>query len=447
MDFQRKIIYLGNTEVFDKLPASSHPQFKHINYPPEGYVFCEADSLWKEKNLIEYKNAIGINLDEHERLINDILKKRREAFNEEKNSFVNWCVENGVSDKIYQRFITKLDAGEKADSLPLERNAISFLPSYILSLQKSPYVVEIEDVYTLFFPFADNANNTNLDVKNAEFFKLVTYLLCRDECKHIVTHVRSTYDCINNNFANAIAEKTSYIPMGIEKCHPDNYCHSYQKTLGNTIRMLFTSSWHQYGFSVRGGLDVIHAFYMLSRKFKNVELVIKCWLPRDIPKKYLEMVDILRNEGKLHIISNMLTEEQMQCLMKSVDVYLLPSARIHIVSILDSLAHGIPIITSDGWGIEEYIQNGQNGSVVRGRYGNASYVDDNGFLKENYEIMFIGDESYAFSLFQEMERVITDDEYRHRITKNGMNDIETRFSIDNWNSKLKDVMDNCYEGM
>ena len=49
----------------------------------------------------------------------------------------------------------------------------------------------------------------------------------------------------------------------------------------------------------------------------------------------------------------------MGCALRSVDIYLLPSARIHVVSILQAMSYGLAVVASDGWGIEEYIEHGK----------------------------------------------------------------------------------------
>ena len=46
---------------------------------------------------------------------------------------------------------------------------------------------------------------------------------------------------------------------------------------------------------------------------------------------------------------------------------MLPSARIHIVSLLEAMAYGMTLITCNGWGVEEYVQNGYNAIIVAGR--------------------------------------------------------------------------------
>jgi glycosyltransferase involved in cell wall biosynthesis len=81
----------------------------------------------------------------------------------------------------------------------------------------------------------------------------------------------------------------------------------------------------------------------------------------------------------------------MEDLFSRADIYVLPSARLHVVSILQAMAHGLAVVVSDGWGIDEYVDDGRNAVVVPGRYGKCSWMDGNGMLRENYEPLLSAD--------------------------------------------------------
>ena len=44
-----------------------------------------------------------------------------------------------------------------------------------------------------------------------------------------------------------------------------------------------------------------------------------------------------------------------------------------------------------------------------------------------------------------IEELILDEEYRFKVTKNAMKDIQTRFSIKNWNNEVGKVFEECYK--
>ena len=92
--------------------------------------------------------------------------------------------------------------------------------------------------------------------------------------------------------------------------------------------------------------------------------------------------------GWVRVIDRVLSPEEMAELHASSHVFLLPAARIHIVSLLQAMSYGLAVVASDGWGIEEYLDDGRNGLVVKGRYGVSSWADHQaGMLREDYEPM------------------------------------------------------------
>src|SRR5207249_1335446 len=78
--------------------------------------------------------------------------------------------------------------------------------------------------------------------------------------------------------------------------------------------------------------------------------------------------------------------QEMDELMRDSHVFLLPAARIHVVSVLKAMAYGQVLVASDGWGFAEYVEHGRNGLIVPGRLGKTSWADPaSGMLCEDYE--------------------------------------------------------------
>jgi glycosyltransferase involved in cell wall biosynthesis len=78
------------------------------------------------------------------------------------------------------------------------------------------------------------------------------------------------------------------------------------------------------------------------------------------------------------VIDRFLPADELQLLFESSDIYLLPTARLKVVSILQAMAHGLTIVAPDGWGIAEYIDHERNGLIVAGRYGETSWMTSGG---------------------------------------------------------------------
>lgn len=443
---KRRVVSLMNTTPYVRRAMFGHPQFRHLLFPPESYEYVEAENYRKEKGIISYKCALGVELNENELRILDILGKRRRKLEEEKEKFVYFCNINKIPTEVYERYLSLVDLNERGDEIPFAEDSILFSPSYILTLQQSYYVVEIEDIYTLFFPYILNSNNTHIEILNSKIHVLIQYLLERKECACIITHMQSTAECLRKIFGGIVAEKVHHIPMGVLPIQDDKLCASYQTKLGKDIRIFFSCSWHQGNFEIRGGLDVLEAFDIVCQKYENLHLVMKCTLPSVMPNKYREIINKYKNK-KIHIISEKLSDDDMDNLMRHMDIYLLPAARIHVISILGAMAAGIPVITSDGWGINEYIKADENGIIVEGRYGKTSWVDNDGILREDYSVLYRGDEEFAHKLAERIERLIMDDSFRLKITRNAIKDIRENYSIEKYNENLKNVFDKVFNAL
>jgi glycosyltransferase involved in cell wall biosynthesis len=133
----------------------------------------------------------------------------------------------------------------------------------------------------------------------------------------------------------------------------------------------------------------------------------------------------------------------MEALFTSADAYVLPAARLHVVSVLQAMASGLAIIVSDGWGMAEYITHGRNGLIVPGRYGRSSWMDSNGMLRENYQPLFRADPAVTNGLADALSSLIKDVQMRTTLAQTALNDIATRFSLERWNHDLAIAFDSA----
>jgi glycosyltransferase involved in cell wall biosynthesis len=106
------------------------------------------------------------------------------------------------------------------------------------------------------------------------------------------------------------------------------------------------------------------------------------------------------------------------------------------------MSHGLAVVTSDGWGIEEYVNHERNGLIVKGRYGKTSWADDKaGMLREYYQPMHRPDATVINGLVEAVSRIVEDRNLRHRLGQTARRDVETIYSLERWNAGLKKVFD------
>lgn len=417
----KKVLYAGYLPTFNLV--GSHPQFHHLTNPPAGYEFIQSDSMTSVSTP---------------RLVRGIVKLAR-LFGLA-GPMVKLMLSTSRNGANLADIIQLMKARDIRSQLRIPQTAkLVFLPTWPYILNQVPWVVEIEDTTTLFAPFIRNGETRSIDVAKTPFYPVVKALLESDNCRGIICHVKSTAESIPLLFKNEqLRDKVIYIPLGVAL--PDSPTEE-EKQQDEFIDLLFTNSWHQgaTNFYLRGGLDLLEAFSILASKYPNIRLILRTQLPSDLDSRYLTM---LMENWRIKVISQFLPFDEMKKLMSNTDIYVLPAARIHVVSILQAMSHSIPVVVSDGWGIEEYVRHEWNGIIVRGRYGKCSWIDRaNGMLREDYSSLWQPNPMVIDGLVDSLSALIEDKALRKRIGQNGRKDVETKFSIDNWNRGLKEAFD------
>jgi glycosyltransferase involved in cell wall biosynthesis len=323
------------------------------------------------------------------------------------------------------------------------RPRLVFLTSIPFTYGQHPWVIEIEDPTTLFYPFIYNGRTGAVDISKESCLPIIGTMLESDQCRGILTHMRSTADMLRTLFKSpTIHKKIHYCPLGIRL--PQRWQHHEENSDGDCINLLFTNSWHQMigGFALRGGLEVLEAFAILHERHPQLRLTLRSELP-GLDGYYHRLME----SGWVRVIRRFLPVDEMQALLAESHIFLLPAARIHVVSLLQAMAHGLAIVTSDGWGIDEYIQDEHNGLMVRGRYGKVSWLDrEAGMLREDYETMHTPDPVVVDGLVEAISRLVENRDLRKRLGRQARTDVRTKYNLQQWNQGLKTLFDQALAG-
>jgi glycosyltransferase involved in cell wall biosynthesis len=435
--------FLGWLPVFERFGnCGAHPQFGHTDDPPPGYTFVTSgrvasDDAPPPRTLPRRASAAVLALGLSLWVFADTARRHGLW-----RTLVTFCR--------FVRFVLAL-ARKTGRVLPalkfahsrnfrsqvlVPRHAeLAFLTSVPYTYGQNPWVIEIEDPTTLFFPFLRNGHTADADVRRSPYFGAVKALLEADACRGIVTHMRSTAEMLPVLFGSeTIARKVTHAPLGVRlperfQTHDD----------GETVNLLFTNSWHQLrdGFFYRGGLDVLQAFDVLRRRYPQVRLTIRSALP-ELDERHHRILE----SGWVRVIDRFMPAKRMAALRRESHVYLLPAARIHIVSVLQAMSYGQAVVVSDGWGMDEYAVHGRNCLVVKGRYGKVTWADRAaGMLREDYRPMFRPDEAVVEGLVESVSLLIEQRAVRKRLGAAARADAATRFTPGRWNAALKAAFD------
>ena len=428
-----------------------HPQFQHTAKAPAGYRFtCSATSVprpapW-ERGFGRLRDGVGRAWWALGRLLRPIVGAFRTS------AGVGVGARLRVLAAMIRLFVALRRCGAgivpilcflrsrhyQSQLLLARYRGLVFLPSIPHTYGQNPWVVEIEDPTTLFNPFFHNGQTYALRPADSPYFPIVKALLESDPCKGIITHMRSTAALVPTLFGSEnIQKKVFYIPLGVNL--PDRWQRHPNRDADGPINLLFTNSWHQSpgNFRLRGGLEILEAFAILHERYPQLRLTLRTGLPELEPRHHR-----IIEEGWVRVIHRFMSAEELSDLMAESHVYLLPAARVHIVSLLQAMAHGLAVVASDGWGFEEYVDHERNGLIVKGRYGKVSWVDEQaGLVREDYEPLFDPDPEVVQGLVEAVSRLVEEPGLRQRLGRSGRRDVETIYNLERWNAGLKDVFD------
>lgn len=429
-----------------------HPQFKHTANPPPGYRFtCSAPFRKHAPSL--WQRSLGRLLEQVGWIVQKLVLLMRPFFSAIRGA-------SGVTPrdrfKVFAAMFRLLFSLRRSGArlIPALRfvksrhypsqlllaryRGLVFLPSMPYTYGQNPWLIEIEDPTTLFYPLIQNGGTRELRISESPYLPIIKALLESDQCKGIITHMKSTADMVCTLFgSDTIRAKVSYTPLGVKL--PQYWQRHNEGQEAEHLNLLFTNSWHQMpgNFFLRGGLDVLEAFAILHERYPHLRLTLRTHLP-GLEVRYHRIIE----KGWVRVIDRFASAREMEALLAESHIFLLPAARVHIVSLLQAMAHGLAVVTSDGWGFEEYVKHGRNGLVVKGRYGKVSWVDEKeGMLRENYEPMYKPDPKVVRGLVKAVSRLVENPRLRRRLGRAARHDVQTLYNLERWNAGLKEVFD------
>jgi len=98
--------------------------------------------------------------------------------------------------------------------------------------------------------------------------------------------------------------------------------------------------------------------------------------------------------------------------------------------------HGLAVVTSDGWGIGNYVAHRVNGRMLPGLYGLVSWQSANGQLSENYEPMSCDNHELEDSLYATLRELISYDDRRSQLATAGQTFVTRELSIERFNAEF-----------
>jgi glycosyltransferase involved in cell wall biosynthesis len=300
--------------------------------------------------------------------------------------------------------------------------------------RKEPWVVDMEFVTQL------AGYNYNHFMR---FRRLIERVLASEYCKRIICWTEAGKKTVMLNLdCERFADKVEVVPLAVRK---KDFVKDYDNV--RNVKLLFVGSANIPGeFEYKGGKEVLEAFSLLRKKYRNIELVIRSDVPSELKEIYSGKLEGVR------LIEGIVPWSHLEQEFKTADVFLFPTHSTPGLAILDAMSYELPVITTDLWANSEMVEDGQTGFVIDkskkipyyvGNFiPNWSHYPTSKFIK----LIKNTDNAVAAELAEKTSILIEDEALRRRMGKVGRKRIEEGiFSANKRNQKLKKIFDESVE--
>lgn len=344
-----------------------------------------------------------------------------------KKSFTNFLINSKLIKFLYRLLLKgRVNTSriyESVFSADIPANVdLVFSSGRVLDVEK-PWILEILDN-----PYCMTGYDFNLFIRE---LPRLEEKLTRSSCKRIIVVNESSMALMEKYFSKEVLKKTVLLRAGIKGEGIT------KKEIDNTFNILFLGSVaNPDDFYLKGGLESLECFRLLS-KDQDISMTLRCKVPEEVKKEYAH----LRN---LNIIEGELSMEDLEELYRKADILLSPAHHYVLMSSLEAMSHGLPIIALDTWGVRDYLNEKfaiiiKPSTKIKG-YSSKEYptnVRRPDFVRDikNKDTTVIDALIRAISLLKDNPKL------RRRMSLNAQKEIKKKFSLEERNIKLKNIFD------
>lgn len=232
---------------------------------------------------------------------------------------------------------------------------------------RRPFVFHCESFESVLFPFAQRENGNDLE----ELKKHYKSIFLNPLCLGIFSHVPETLHALSMFLADPIIDgKLFPSKIGIS-AEMFSVHEPAQKPPLSRPRFLFINSANQnsVNFFRRGGHLVLRFWKEMVAGGRDGILILRCTRPGDIElHEYGVDVSWVKGEIGRSIVwdQGYSAGHEIQSLMASAHLFLLPSVDLHSVSIMEAMRMGAVPVVSETVGTSVYVTDEENGIVLYG---------------------------------------------------------------------------------
>lgn len=230
---------------------------------------------------------------------------------------------------------------------------------------------------------------------------------------------------------SALAGKATVVYPAVRRV-PDNLV-AYRH---DNLRLLFSGD-----FFRKGGVHVVDAFERARRRYPGISLTLCCderndfnTPHRSLRSEYLNKINTvpgISNRGRIG------REELMTEVYPNTDIYIIPTyVETFGMAILEAMAFGIPIISTNHFAIPEMIQDGVNGVLIDTTRFECDTLFS-GYIVRDIPADFR--EYMTDAVFTQLCRLIESLELRTSIGQAALDVARTRFSFARRNAAMREI--------
>lgn len=234
-----------------------------------------------------------------------------------------------------------------------------------------PFVLHCESFLPIFMPFAYQGRGFVGPIESVRTF--YRELFEAKSCLAIYSHLPETLDEIGRFFnSHIINEKLVLTRTGLSAKSCLALEGARRPEPAGEPCFLFTSSAHQQpvAFKLRGGYAVLMFLEKYFREGRKGLFVFRCKRPQNVELAAnginLESLIAAEEDQRIVWVTGYLPEKEQMALFRRADFFLLPSANLHSVSIMQAQAAGAIPVVSDTVGISRFVLEGRTGITVSG---------------------------------------------------------------------------------
>jgi glycosyltransferase involved in cell wall biosynthesis len=298
----------------------------------------------------------------------------------------------------------------------------------------SPVLTEQRWIYSLAnFQEATSFNLLGLPLPRRLRVAYIKSLLLRDNFRKLVFWSEAGKETLRSYGGvqdRRILDKSTVVYPAIREVPESQLRFSRDK-----VHLLFSGD-----FFRKGGVNVVDAFERAQRLFPNITLRLCCDEKIDfntpnasLREEYLGKVR--SNDG---IVAGRISREEMiNEVLPVIDIYLLPTyVEAFGFAILEAMAYGIPVISTNYFAIPEMVEHGVSGFLIDTRKFDCDALFK-GYVVNEIPAQFR--EHVTGELFSYLCQLIESAELRGRFGAAALRIARTRFSFAERNRKMFDI--------